>query len=48
MFDEREWNLISKWWETATTIFPNHKDEKRKRLGVKSWEMHPTHYLQES
>ncbi len=45
MLDEGEQNLIPKRWETTTTVFPNRKDVKRRKLGVKSWEMYPTHYL---
>ncbi len=48
MLDEGKQNLISKWWKIATTISPNRKDVKRRGLGMKSWEMHLTHYLRES
>jgi hypothetical protein len=30
MLDERDYDLIKKWWEIATTISPNKKDVKRR------------------
>jgi hypothetical protein len=45
---EQDCNLITKWWDTTFTISPNIKDVKRRRIGVKTFEQHATHYLQES
>ena len=36
------------WWETETTVSPNKKDVKRRRIGPKEHETHATHYLQTS
>jgi hypothetical protein len=48
MLDERDRDFIKKWWEIATTISPNRKDVKGRRIGLKMYEQHATHYLQES
>lgn len=34
------------FWTLGTTISPNAKDVIRKRIGVKKYEEHVTHYLQ--
>ena len=39
-------SAVSGWWETETTVSPNKKDVKRRRIGVKDYETHATHYLQ--
>ena len=43
-----ETGAICTWWETETTVSPNKKDVKRRRIGVKECETHATHYLQVS
>lgn len=40
--------LVCSWWETETTVSPNKRDVKRRRIGVKDHETHATHYLQVS
>lgn len=39
---------IVEWWTTESTVSPNRKDIARKRVGVRTYEEHPTHYLQVS
>ena len=39
---------VCSWWETETTVSPNKRDIKRRRIGVKDHETHATHYLQVS
>jgi len=46
--NEEKKSLILNWWETTTTISPNTKDVKRRRIVVNTIENPPTHYLQES
>ena len=41
-------STVCGWWETETTVSPNKKDVKRRRIGVKEHETHATHYLQTS
>lgn len=43
-----ETSAVCSWWETETTVSPNKKDVKRRRIGVKEHETHATHYLQVS
>jgi hypothetical protein len=38
--------LVSDWWVQETSISPNWKDVVRRRIGVKDFVHHPTHYLQ--
>jgi hypothetical protein len=38
--------IVLDWWSTKTTFSPNHKDIVRRRIKVKSYESHATHYLQ--
>ncbi len=45
---EANHELILNFWDTSTIISPNRKDLKWQRIGVKTWEKHPTHYLQGS
>jgi hypothetical protein len=45
---EANHELILNFWDTSTTISPNRKDLKWRRIGVKTWEKPPTHYLQET
>jgi hypothetical protein len=45
---EADRELILNFWDTSTTISPNHKDLKQQHIGVKTWEKHPTHYLQKT
>lgn len=40
--------LIVSWWQSATTVSPNMKDVKKRRIDVLQFESHPTQYLQES
>jgi len=40
--------LILNFCDLSTTISPNRKDLKWRYIGVKTWEEHPTHYLQET
>ena len=39
---------VCNWWETETTVSPNKRDVKRRRIGAKEHETHATHYLQTS
>jgi DNA polymerase sigma len=48
VLNEQDSDLVKKWWDIASTISPNTKDVKRRRIFVKTFEQHPTHYLQES
>ena len=41
-------SAVCGWWETETTVSPNKKDVKRRRIGPKEHETHATHYLQMS
>ena len=41
-------SAVCGWWETETTVSPNSKDVKRRRIGPKEHEEHATHYLQVS
>ncbi|KAG0620499.1 hypothetical protein M758_4G220900 [Ceratodon purpureus] len=41
-------NAVCSWWETETTVSPNKRDVKRRRIGMKDHETHATHYLQVS
>ena len=43
-----EHGAVSSWWETETTVSPNKKDVKRRRIAAKEHEEHATHYLQVS
>lgn len=43
-----ETSAVCSWWETETTVSPNKRDVKRRRVGVKEHETHATHYLQVS
>ena len=36
---------VCSWWETETTVSPNKRDVKRRRIGVKEHDTHATHYL---
>jgi len=45
---EVDHELILNFCDTSTTISPNCKDLKWRHIGVKTWEEHPTHYLQET
>jgi hypothetical protein len=36
---------IVAFWTSRTTILPNAKDVTQKRIGVKKYEEHATHYL---
>jgi hypothetical protein len=39
VLDEKEdYNLIKDWWDTTTTISPNRKDVKRKKINAKTFE----------
>lgn len=40
--------LVNLWWTSETRVSPNKKDVTRKRLGPKTYEVHPTHFLLES
>jgi hypothetical protein len=48
MMNERDCEVVLKWWETTITISPIHKDVKRMHISAKVFEKHPTHYLQKS
>jgi len=37
---------IVEFWTSGTTISPNAKDITRKKVGMKQYEEHATHYLQ--
>ena len=39
---------VCSWWETETTVSPNKKDVKRRRISAKEHDTHATHYLQVS
>ena len=41
-------SAVCGWWETETTVSPNKRDVKRRRIGIKDYETHATHYLQVS
>jgi hypothetical protein len=45
VFNEKDCNLIKDQWDTTTTISPNRKDVKRKRINTKTFEQHAIHYL---
>lgn len=47
-FDEAYHQLILDFLDTTTTISPIWKDVKWQCIKVKTWEVHPTHYLQET
>jgi hypothetical protein len=38
--------LVIKWWINQSTIFPKKKRVLRKRIAVKSFENHPSHFIQ--
>ncbi len=40
--------LVLDFQDTTTTISLIYKKVKRRHIGVKTWEVHPTHYLQET
>jgi hypothetical protein len=48
LFDEKDHDLILRWWNVATTISPIAKDVKRRQTNITTFEEHPTPYLQES
>ena len=48
VLDEATVQAVVNWWETSSIVSPNQKDVKRRRIGVKLFDKHPTHYLQES
>jgi DNA polymerase sigma len=48
VIDEKDSELIMRWWDTATTISPNKHDIKRRQISMKTFEEHLIHYLQES
>lgn len=48
VIDEKDCELIMRWWDNATTISQNKKDIKRRRISMKTFEEHLIHYLQES
>lgn len=48
VLDEATVHAVVNWWETSSIVSPNQKDVKRRRIGVKVFDKHPTHYLQES
>jgi hypothetical protein len=37
---------IVSFWTTETTISPNAKDVTRRRIAIKQYDVHATHYLQ--
>ena len=39
--------LIIEWWTTETTVSPNRKQICRLHIGVKLYEKHATHFLEE-
>ena len=45
---QEDQSAVCSWWETETTVSPNKRDVKRRRIGVKEHETHATHYLQVS
>ncbi len=45
---EGDLQLVLDFWDTTTTISPIRKDGKCHHIGVKTFEDHPTHYLQET
>jgi hypothetical protein len=40
--------LVIKWWTTQSTISPERKRVLQKRIAVRSFESHPTHFIQVS
>ena len=48
VLDEATVQAVVNWWETSSIVSPNQKDVKRRCIGVKLFDKHPTHYLQES
>lgn len=40
--------VVNLWWTSETRVSPNKKDVTRKRLGPRTYEQHPTHFLLES
>jgi hypothetical protein len=40
--------LVIKWWTEQSTISPERKRVLRKRVAVKKYDCHPTHYIQVS
>ncbi len=45
---EADHELILNFWDTSTIISLIRKDLKWRCIGVKTWEKHPTNYLQET
>jgi hypothetical protein len=45
VIDEKDCESIMRWWDIATTISPNRKDIKKRRISTKTFEEHPTHYI---
>ena len=40
--------LVIEWWTVETTVSPNQKQVRRLHIGVKMYEKHATHFLEES
>jgi hypothetical protein len=38
--------LVIKWWTTESTVSPERKWVLRKRIAVKTFESHPTYFIQ--
>jgi hypothetical protein len=41
-------SIVILWWTQETRVSPNRKDIRRKRLGRRSYDEHPTHLLLET
>jgi hypothetical protein len=46
--NEADHQLVLNFWNIATTISPIQKDVKQQHIRMKTWEVHPTHYLQKT
>ncbi len=46
--NETDHQLVLDFWNTTTTISPIQKHVKRQCIGMKTWEVHPNHYLHET